>query len=325
MKQRPERLVLVGSVLVDILVSVPHLPERGSDVLAQQAKIATGGGFNVLVGARRLGMQVLCASRVGDGPMGRQIMADLRAADIPLALATITGEDNGFDVGLIESDAERTFVTAPGTESRLQSADLRSIALQDRDVVYVSGYDLCYPVSGAAIEDWLPTLPPTCWLVLDPGPLVAEIPSRRLQRVLRRTNILSLNAREMALLTATSIATVDTQAAQAIATGMQSDSYVIVRTGASGCWLVSSQRSPIHIPAPAVHVLDTTGAGDAHVAALLARLSQGDDIVTALHIANVAAALSVTRYGPATGPTHAELEQVLTRSFDNENNIKFQG
>jgi sugar/nucleoside kinase (ribokinase family) len=322
MKQRPERLVLVGSVLVDILVSVPHLPERGSDVLAQQTHITTGGGFNVLIGAKRLGMQVLCASRVGDGPMGQQVMMDLHTADIPLALATITGEDTGFDVGLIESDAERTFITAPGTESRLQITDLHSIALQDADTVYVSGYDLCYPVSGTALEEWLPTLLPTCWLVLDPGPLVNEIPPDRLRRVLQRTNILSLNARELALLTATSREKIDTQAAQAVAAHMQPDGCLIARAGASGCWLISTQEAPTHIPAPAVHAIDTTGAGDAHVAALLARLSQGDDMVAALRIANIAAALSVTKRGPATGPTRIELEQALIGSIGNKGGIE---
>ena len=58
-------------------------------------------------------------------------------------------------------------------------------------------------------------------------------------------------------------------------------------------------------------MVDTTGAGDAHVAAFLAFLSVGDDPLWAAWVANVAASLAVERAGPATGPTAAELQTAL--------------
>jgi sugar/nucleoside kinase (ribokinase family) len=315
MKQRPQRLVMVGSVLVDILLTIPHLPQAGGDVLAQQAQITSGGGFNVLIGAKRLGMPVLCACRIGDGPMGSQIRADLQKAEIPLALGRIDGEDNGFDVGLIESDAERTFVTSPGTESRLRMEDLRTIALRAGDAIYVSGYDLCYPVSGAALEEWLPTLSADHLLVLDPGPLVAEIPEQRLRRVLARTDILSLNARELVLLTGETEVVMGTKK---LASRIRGGGWIVARVGAQGCWLASSEQEPRLCPARHVQAVDTTGAGDAHVAALLARLYRDNDMGKATEIANVAAALSVTKRGPATGPTQEELSRALAESVCEE-------
>ena len=69
----PRRLVLVGSVLVDILLYIDRLPERGGDRLAERSIITSGGGMNVLVGAARLGLPVAYAGRVGDGAMGRQV------------------------------------------------------------------------------------------------------------------------------------------------------------------------------------------------------------------------------------------------------------
>ena len=56
------------------------------------------------------------------------------------------------------------------------------------------------------------------------------------------------------------------------------------------------------------------GAGDAHVAALLARLSLGDDPARAAWVANVAASLAVERAGPATGPTANELGAALEQA-----------
>jgi sugar/nucleoside kinase (ribokinase family) len=66
--------------------------------------------------------------------------------------------------------------------------------------------------------------------------------------------------------------------------------------------------APVHILAPAVHAVDTTGAGDAHAGVFLAALADGLSPADAARRANAAAALAVTRPGPATSPTRAELD-----------------
>ncbi|HEY3991565.1 MAG TPA: PfkB family carbohydrate kinase, partial [Ktedonobacteraceae bacterium] len=226
-------------------------------------------------------------------------------------LPQIQGEDTGFDIGLVEADAERTFVTAPGTESRLSLDDLRSIPLQPGDAIYVSGYDLLYPVSGSALEVWLPTLSEEYLLIIDPGPLVAEVPAERLALVLARTDIISLNTREIHALTGTLAVPA---AAQLLVKGLSASGFVVARTGEKGCWIASASQEPLHIPGRPTRAVDTTGAGDAHTAALLARLAAGDDFRTAAYIANVAASISVERPGPATGPDIEELQRVINIS-----------
>ncbi|HEX7736836.1 MAG TPA: PfkB family carbohydrate kinase [Ktedonobacteraceae bacterium] len=310
---RPRRLVLVGSVLVDILMYVDRLPERGGDTIARQTLLTSGGGFNVLIGAMRLGLPASYAGRVGNGPMGAQVMAALTMANIPLLLPRVRGEDTGFDVGLAEASAEHTFVTAPGCESRLSLHDLQSILLQPGDAIYVSGYELVYPVSGASLETWLPELAQEHLLVIDPGPLVLEIPDKRLASVLARTNILSLNARELGLLTGLAdLATATRSLAAYLAPG----GFVVARMGEQGCWLASTTLEPLHLPTRPAHVVDTTGAGDAHVAALLARLAMGDEIQTATYVANIAASLAIEHLGPATCPTAQELQAALQSATD---------
>ena len=306
---RPRRLLLVGSVLVDILMYIDRLPERGGDCIARRALLTSGGGFNVLVAAARLGMPVAYAGLVGDGPMGTRVMTDLAAAGIPLVLPRAAGEDTGFDVGLVESDAERTFVTAPGVESRLHQADLNAVPVLPGDAIYVSGYDLYYPISGAALEEWLPRLGSQNLLVIDPGPLVAEIPGERRERVLSRTDLVSLNAREVGLLTG---ATNLPGAASRLVPRLAPGGWVVARAGAQGCWVASESQPPWHVPARPARALDTTGAGDAHVATLLARLAAGDDMRAAARVANIAASIAVERNGPATGPTARELEEALS-------------
>lgn len=304
----PQRLVLVGSILVDILMYVDRLPERGGDIMARRTLLTSGGGFNVLIATARLGMPTAYAGRVGDGPMGQQVMSDLAAAHIPLLLPGAIGTDTGFDVGLVEPDAERTFVTTPGVEACLSIADLNAIPLLPGDAVYVSGYDLCYPISGLALEQWLPRLPAQHLLIIDPGPLMAKIPPLRLERILARTDILSPNARETAILSGSPNIP---EGASKLVHKIAPDGWVVARDGKQGCWIANHTTPTKHIPPRPTQAIDSTGAGDTHVGAMIACLARGDDLHTAAYTANAAASLSVERSGPATGPTSHELEAAL--------------
>jgi sugar/nucleoside kinase (ribokinase family) len=305
---QPRRLVLVGSVVVDVLLYVDRLPDRGGDLLARRLVAGAGGGFNVLVAAVRLGMEAAYGGRTGMGVLGVRACAALEEAGIVVLLPPDQLADTGMVLGLVEPDGERTFVTAPGTESRLTPADLRGLPLRAGDAVYVSGYDLVYPVSGPSLEEWLPGLADDLLVAIDPGPLVADIPARRLQRVLGRTDLLSLSAGEAAILSGIQ----DPPGAAARLVGrLAAGALVVVRTGAGGCWLAAADAAPLHVPGRPAQVVDTTGAGDTHTAAFLARLSFGDDPPRAAILANVAASITVERAGPGTGPTAAELQATL--------------
>ncbi|HKR69332.1 MAG TPA: PfkB family carbohydrate kinase [Streptosporangiaceae bacterium] len=300
---RPGRLILVGSVIADVMMRVPGLPVRGGDVLASAAVLQAGGGFNVLAAARRLGMPCSLAGRVGTGPFGTVIADALAREDVPILMPR-PAADSGFCVGFVEPDGERTFATSPGTEAELTPADLGHVDPEPGSAVYVSGYDLCYPGSGPAIAAWCGELGDVL-LVLDPGPLAGEIPDAVLAPVLGRTSLLTLNAREAGLLPGTS-------RPEPGAAPLAPDALVVVRDGPRGCTLYGGSGE-IHLPAPAVTVVDSTGAGDAHTGALLAELRLTGDPVSAARVANAAAAFAVTRSGSATGPDRRQLEEFTAR------------
>lgn len=301
------RLVLVGSVIVDVLMSVPRLPDRGGDVLASGAATQVGGGFNVLAAARRLGLPAALAGRVGDGPFGDLVTAALATEGIDLLLPVASG-DTGFCVGLVEPDAERTFVTNAGVESQLTPQDLARIAVRADDAVYISGYDLCYPVTGPAFAAWCDDLREPM-VVLDPGPLAAEIPPRVLDPVLTRADLLTLNEREARLLAGTPDAA---EAAAALRDRLRPSAVVLVRQGARGCAVyLPGDRDPVQVAATRVTPVDSTGAGDTHTGAFLAELGRTGSVLAAARVANAAAAISVTRPGSATGPTDDELARLL--------------
>jgi sugar/nucleoside kinase (ribokinase family) len=312
-----KRLLFAGEAIVDLLMWVPALPERGGDMLSESASVEVGGGFNIMAAAVRQGLPVIYAGGHGTGPWGDKVRAALAAEDIRLLRTPDPDADTGFDVALVEADGERTFITALGAESLREPGAWNLVRVRPGDAVYVSGYGLVPPASGAILGAWAARLPPGVLLFVDPGPLVADIPAPVLDPVLARCDWWSCNQREGALLTGAS----DPAEAARRLIRRAGHADVIVRAGPDGCVLAQRVAHPgmdhglslSHIPAPAVTAVDTTGAGDAHSGVFLAGLAAGLTATEAVRRANAAAALAVTRSGAAVSPTRAELDQFLAR------------
>jgi sugar/nucleoside kinase (ribokinase family) len=316
MTQLVERLIFAGEAIVDLLMRVPALPERGGDMLAGSAAIEVGGGFNVMAAAVRQGLPVLYAGGHGTGPWGDRVRDALAREGIGLLRAADPDADTGFDVALVEASGERTFVTALGAESLRRPGAWDSVQTTRGDAVYVSGYGLVGPEPGPLLGAWAAALPPGVMLFADPGPLVADIPADVLDPVLARCDWWSCNQREAALLTGSS----DPAEAARRLLRRAGQADVIVRAGPAGCVLALRMTGPgknhgpsslTQVAAPSVTAVDTTGAGDAHSGVFLAALADGMTPAAAAGRANAAAAIAVTRPGAAVAPTRAELDQFL--------------
>jgi sugar/nucleoside kinase (ribokinase family) len=329
----PRRLVFAGEAIVDVVMRVTALPPRGGDTLATSSEVTAGGGVNVMAAAARQGLPVLYAGGHGTGPWGDLVRAALAAEAIGLVRPPNPDRDTGFDVALVEPDAERTFVTHLGAEALRGPGSWDAVPAGRGDAVYVSGYGLVPPESGPVLGDWAASLPSGVLLFFDPGPLVAEIPAAVLDPVLARCDWLSCNHREAAVLTNTGLTNTGlggtssadapggTDSADApgdpaelarrlLARGAAAN--ILVRAGAAGCYVALYASShAVHVRAPAVTAVDTTGAGDAHSGAFLAALADGLPPLDAAARANAAAAFAVTRPGPATSPTRAGLDAWL--------------
>jgi sugar/nucleoside kinase (ribokinase family) len=302
------RLLFAGEAIVDLLMAVPSLPERGGDLLATSSGIAVGGGYNVMVAAARQGLPVRYAGGHGTGPWGDLVRAALTRENIEILRPPDPRADTGFDVALVEPAGERTFVTSLGAES-LPAPDgaWDAIEAAPGDGVYVSGYGLAAPASGPGLSAWAAQLPAAVILFVDPGPLVADIPPDILGPVTRRTDWWSCNQREAALHTGAA----DPRDAARHLQDLMPQASIMVRTGAAGCVLAGADGQLQEIAAPRVDAIDTTGAGDAHAGVFLAALADGLPDAAAAARANSAAAWSTTRPGPATAPERAELDAFL--------------
>ncbi len=306
------RLVSVGNVIIDVVAEVPELPERGGDVLASRAALEVGGGFNPMAAAARQGLGVAYAGALGRGPFGDLARRALQAEGIALLLPDAAGEerDTGFDVVLVEAGGERSFVTAVGAEAGVTCQRLDHVEIRATDALLISGYGLLHNANRRAILDRLPRLPAETTVCYDPGPLGHTLPDKVVEAVRRRVDWWSCNEREASLATGCANAA---EAAVELLTRLRRGS-VVVRLGMSGCLLAERGSAVVHVPGVPVTIVDTTGAGDAHLGAFIAGLAAGRDAAAAARRANLVAALTITHRGPATSPTAEETDRFLTGS-----------
>jgi sugar/nucleoside kinase (ribokinase family) len=301
------RLLHTGQVIVDLVMALDTLPATGGDVLAQSASFEAGGGFNVMAAARRNGLPVVYLGRHGDGRFGDLARAAMQAEGVEMAQTPSAGKDTGLCVSLTEATTERTFISHIGAEGELSADDLARVAPRADDYVYVSGYSLLLEGKAQALLDWLLALPREMTVVFDPGPLVKAPDSSLMVALLPRIDIWTSNGPEaLAFTGAQDIATALTE----LNRHLPARTLLVVRDGPDGCW-VGRTNEVEHVPGFKVQAVDSNGAGDAHAGVFIAGLANGLKPADAARRANAAAALAVTRWGPATSPGTAEVDALL--------------
>ena len=333
------RVIHTGQVVIDLTLRIEALPEPGGDVFADEAGMGLGGGYNVLVAARRLGVETLFAGTLGRGPFSQAADAGLAAIGAVHVGARVDG-DLGYCVAMTDARAERTFVSAAGAETRDPLDAFDRLEVGAEDVVYVSGYSLAHAANTAALERLVRRLVGSAGrtgdgggngdrssggarggggaaggrpgaVLFDVSPMVGTASMESLEMVGALDPIWSLNEREAGILAARlGLDAPDSDRAATAEALARRLGPVLVRAGASGSWFASDDGL-IRTPSVSVKPVDTNGAGDAHSGVLAAALARGVALPVALRWANAAGALSTTRRGPATCPTEKEIMAVV--------------
>lgn len=288
----------LDTVMIDVVLKIEALPLRGSDSLASERLVTAGGGFNAMSAAARQGMKVSYVGQIGMGVFADIARRALDGESIDVAVPARAGVDLGFCVVLVDREGERTFVTSPGAEGTLTARELVAVEMADGDYVSLSGYNFVYDSIRKETVEWLDQLSDGVIVCFDPGPRVLDIPAQTLQAVLARTDWLLCNLSEAMGLTGE---TSGVRCAERLLS-VSARRGVIVRTGAQGCVGVRRGEKPVTVPGIKVPVIDTNGAGDVHNGVFLAETARGTSFLEALERANVAAAVAIGEFGPATCP-----------------------
>ena len=310
-ERRAPRVIHTAQALVDEVVEIDALPVRGGNSVARSYARYAGGAVNILVAAARSGAQAVLAGAVGTGANGDLVRSALAAEGVLVSSPPVPDLDTGICFVMIEPSAERTFVTTQGAERHITPESLQSSAPAPGDLVCLSGFSLVGLTRDPLLE-WVDSLAAGVVVVLDPGAAFADLGDDLRQRVLAHTTVWTSNADEAAQLTGL---TDPAAAVRAVAGRLPHGATAIVRDGPKGCWVLeggwAEGATPAYLPGFPQDPVDTNGAGDTHTGVLVACRAAGADWETAARRANAAGAIKVTRRGPATAPTAAEIDDFL--------------
>jgi len=285
-------VLVVGSINIDLVVSLDRLPGRGETVTGGSfARYAGGKGANQAVAAARLGASVAFVGAVGGDELGAASLADLRAEGIDTSrVATLAGTPTGVALIAVDATGENQIAVASGANGLVDGALVES-ALVRLPVVggacFLANLEL---PDEAVLAGARHARSQGMTLLINPAPareLTAELVSLE--------PILVPNEHEAAALTGEHDP-IEAGRLLAARTGAPN----IVTIGAQGAIVVADGRVE-RIPAPFLEVVDTTGAGDAFAGALAAELAAGSELIDAARVAVRAASLSVTARGARTG------------------------
>jgi sugar/nucleoside kinase (ribokinase family) len=279
------RVVVVGDLAVDVLVAPSLPPVPGADVPARIATGHGGAGANTAAWLADRGVDVTLVARVGDDVSGRAAVAELAAAGVRTAVAIDPSAPTATVVVLLDA-GERTMLSDRGAAARLAPTDLPP--LTGIDHLHLSGYVLgdagSRPAGLAALATARAARASTS---VDPQATGTLTPA--LLHDLGGIDLLLPSAAELAALTGSP----DPSSAIAL---LDACAAVVVTNGAAGAAWVD--RDGVRTaPAAEVTVVDTTGAGDAFDAGLLAAWLAGAGPDAALAAGCAVGAAAVSRRG----------------------------
>jgi ribokinase len=318
------RLTVLGSLNMDISVTVPSLPVPGATVLGGAAAFAPGGkGANQAVAAARLGagagLSVRMVGCVGDDDFGRTLRAALRAEGVDdSAVRTVAGVPTGIAMITVDQAGENTIAVAPGANREVGEAEVaaaREVTVAPAGVaapesaaqVLVISAEVPVPAIRAALGAGLVAGAPAIVRVLN----LAPAPPEGAELVAAQPDWLVVNESEAAAVLArpvAGLADAARAAADLVAAGARN---AVVTAGAAG----AAYRGPrdtgpaqLTVPGFKVQAVDTVGAGDTFVGALAVALAAGVRPVDAVTAAAAAGAAAATRAGTQSGmPSPADI------------------
>ena len=296
----PIDVLCVGHACYDLVFAVDHHPAPDEKARAR-AFVGCGGGTaaNAAVAAARLGARAAFAGYLGDDIYGEQHLAEFHAAGVATDLVVRGPDATPVSAIFVKPDGARSIVNYKGDTNRLTLADFAP-AVFERARPKVVLFDGHQPALAVALADWANAR--GMITMLD-----ADTVNAGNGELVRRCVIVAASEHFATEFTGATSA----QAGMAILA--QHASTIIVTLGERGLiW----QRGPATgaLPAFAVDVVDTTGAGDAFHGALAAGLAQGMAWEELLRTASAVGALCCTKHGARLGiPTAEEVAALLAR------------
>ncbi len=299
-----KKIVVVGSVTLDLVTRTPKIPAIGQTLIGSGFDTTPGGkGANQAVAAARLGYPVVMVGKVGTDAYGPALLENLRHAGVDTAAMEQAEGSSGLAPMFVAETGENSIVVVPGANGKVD----RAIIDRHAALIRSAGMVLCqmeipmdtlsYTLAVCA-ESGVPVM-------LDPAP-AAALPDA----AFRQSTWFTPNETETAFYVGNE-ATVEESAKRLHEKGLRG---VVLKRGAEGAFVSVLGEKAAWVRSFKVQAVDTVAAGDCFNGAFAVALLEDKDPWAAARFANAAAAIAVTRRGAqASMPSRADVDAFLAQ------------
>lgn len=302
-----KKTLIIGSTVVDVIIGVNKIPKTGEDANTTSHQMTLGGcAFNASEILRLMNSPYKLCSPVGQGAYGEFVIAGLKKRGIS-PFVKLQDVENGCCYCLVEENGERTFLSNHGAEYLFEEHWMNNVDVSTVDSVYICGLEL-EEKTGKNIVSWLEKNP-NLTIYFACSSRITHIEKTLIQRILKLKPVLHLNEMESFLLAEYLGLEASTLENIAIELHKRTQNDVIITIGSQGCLCVSElSDDPILVPATSVEVVDTIGAGDSHIGAVIGFRKQGFSLFESVEKANKVSAKVVQTKGASL--TEAQFNEI---------------
>jgi sugar/nucleoside kinase (ribokinase family) len=284
-----KQTLILGSTVLDIIIDVTGLPRTTEDFHIKQQTMALGGcAFNVQNVVQLFQIPHLFCSPIGSGVYGDFVAKQLSENGIE-PFIRIEDQDSGCCYCYVEPDGERTFLSYHGAEYTFQENWLEDLNMNDFDSAYICGLEIEEPTGDNIISFLKKNRELEIYFA--PGPRINKIGQHKLDELFKLSPIIHLNRDE--IMTFTHKETLE-QAACALFS--KTNNTIIITDGDQGSYCYDGLQL-LHAPGHPTTVINTIGAGDSHIGAIMACKKLGYSYLKSLQIANQVSAKVVASKG----------------------------
>ncbi len=295
---------MVGSTNMDLVASAEQLPRPGETTLGHDFRQVPGGkGANQAVAAARAGGVATLLGAIGSDAYGVTLKARLTSSGVDVSHLRVVYGASGVALIAVNDSGENTIVVVPGanaqfrnlTEAELSCVTRADVALAQLETPRSTTLQAARAAREAGTRMILNAaparpLPDELWPLLD---LVVA-------------NQLEAEAFVGAVRPPDELVTVL----------LERVPRVVVTRGAQGAWLGERDLPVLHVPAPVIGAVDTTGAGDAFTAALGVAWGEGRELPDAVRWASAAGACAARTLGASVAlPQRESIDELYSATY----------
>lgn len=273
----------LGTCNIDFLMNVPRFAVADDEVDTENLSVTLGGSAaNFAINASTMGLTTGIMGRVGQDHYGRYIISQFNNKNINTERLIAIDEKTGMAFVAVDKFGERSIYTFMGANSKFE--------LEKQDIELIKKSEILH-VTGMYIELVEEASKYAKTLSFNPGSLLSSFGMNALENILKRTDILFLNKKEVSILTEKDY---EEGARLLVDSGVP---MVVVTIGEKGSKLFMADCE-IYDSSKEVEALDTTGAGDSFAAGFINGYYRKKELDSCLKAGNKSARECLTKFGP---------------------------